>query len=232
MNTIEIKLRYELVNEAELPPFTAQLTKVSTKRIVDVYYDTPTRDLLKKGVFFRIRDSKKVDIKFNRACMLNSQLETQPYCEEHSYRLPLEATDLASFSDIVTTIGLKLSTSLEQCMEINKLSTHYIVDKVRTEYILDEFTIALDEVAHLGKFLEIELMAQTTEELEQVQGRMTEVLLPLSLKPLKTGYCTMILQKQNFDEYLQGRFILDEHKALRKRPLNERCFKRFEVVES
>ncbi len=216
MNTIEIELRYELIDEAELPAFIAHLTKLFTKRIVDVYYDTPTRDLLKKGVFFRVRDNKKVDIKFNRACMLDPELEAQPYCEEHSYKLPLEVTDLASFSDIVTTIGLRPSTTLEQCMEINKLSTHYIVDKVRTEYTLDEFTIALDEVADLGKFLEIELMAKTTDELEQVQNRMAQAVLPLSLKPLKTGYCTMILQKQNFEEYLQGRFILDEHKALRK----------------
>ena len=101
---------------------------------------------------------------------------------------------------------------------INNLGTHYVIDKNRASYRYESFTIALDEVAELGSFLEIELMASTIENLALIKQHMKTLLKGLSLEPLKTGYGTLLLRKKNFDHYLLGRFILEEDKAHRALP--------------
>jgi predicted adenylyl cyclase CyaB len=218
MHCIEIELRFEILNPSELPAFLAGLTKLSTKRIVDVYLDTNTIDLLKKGVYIRIRDGKKLDIKFNRECLYNPSLELQAHCEEYSFIIPLHEYDVDDFNSIVKTVGLLPVSrpNFEGFTEINHLIPHRTVDKVRTSYATGIFTVVIDEVVGLGTFLEIERVATNTDDIEVIKEQMQSILLPLSLKPLQTGYDSLVLRKQNFDEYLQGRFILDEDKRLRK----------------
>ncbi len=218
MKHVEIELRFEILNPSELDSFTAPLTKLGTKRMIDIYLDDPSITLIKQGIYLRIRDNKKVDIKFNRECLLDPTLELQPYCEEYSYALPLSEHDLASFNAIVTTLGLTTidEPDFDTFKKINNLNNHRIVDKMRTSFAKDAFTITIDKVDQLGSFLEIELMTTTLDSLNEVKKTMEEFLLPLTLKPLKTGYDSLMLRKQNFEQYLQSRFILDEDKPLRK----------------
>ncbi len=215
---IEIELKYEVLNPTELDTFTSTLTKRSTKRVIDHYLDTPRFDLIKKGVYVRVRNQKQFDIKFNRECLNDPTLDLQPYCEEYSFELPLQVEDLNALKSTALTVGLKpLETAdFSQFLLVNNLSTSRIVDKVRTSYTLGDFTLVIDTVAKLGIFLEIELMADSKKNIDTITTKMKELLLPLSLKPLSTGYDSLILRKNNFEEYLQSRFILEEDKPLRK----------------
>lgn len=65
------------------------------------------------------------------------------------------------------------------------------------------------------------MLAHTIDAVETIKKHMTELLAGLSLKPLKTGYDSLILRKNNFDQYLMGRFILDEDKPLREALLRQ-----------
>lgn len=76
-----------------------------------------------------------------------------------------------------------------------------------------QFTIVIDEVLNLGAFLEIELLANNKNNVDEIKKGMESLLSDLSLKALKTGYDSLILRKNNFEQYLQGRFILDEDKV-------------------
>ena len=76
--SIEIELRYEVLDGVKLQPFIQKLTLLHTKRVFDVYLDTPGGDLRRRGIFVRIRDNKKLDIKFNRACLHDATLGAQP----------------------------------------------------------------------------------------------------------------------------------------------------------
>src|SRR5438874_2283576 len=82
------------------------------------------------------RKNKKLDFKFNRACLDNPDLAIQDYCEEHSFALPLQNTDLPKINDLLCSLNLKpiIAADLQLLQSINNLDTHYIVDKMRTSY--------------------------------------------------------------------------------------------------
>jgi adenylate cyclase, class 2 len=187
---------------------------LNTKRIVDIYFDTLNADLIERGIYVRLRNNQKIDIKFNRACLDDPTLELQPYCEEYSFILPFSSEQLPLLNTINTDLKLKHASSFEEYKTVNNLIDHRTVDKTRTTYSIEDFVISIDEVKGLGKFLEIELMDNKTDALDAVTKRMKEILSSLELKPLKTGYDSLMLRKQNFQQYLRGRFVLPEDKAL------------------
>jgi predicted adenylyl cyclase CyaB len=211
---IEIELRYEILEESQIQNFIASLEFLNTKRVVDVYYDTEDASLLRQGIYIRVRDTRGIDFKFNRACMQDKALDLQAYCEEHSFAYPLQEDDLERFNKLSTELGLKTAevADFSKFIAINNLLDHRAVDKIRSAYKAGDFIITLDCVKNLGSFLEIEIMAEDTSDLTTLKARMEQILQPLALKPLKTGYDSMLLRKYNFQQYLQGRFILDEDK--------------------
>jgi adenylate cyclase, class 2 len=214
---IEIELRYEILDESQLPFFLSPLTFVNQKHIVDIYLDTPEADLLARGIYVRLRNNQRLELKFNRACLEDPTLEIQPYCEEHSFTVPLTPEELPRFNDIVSYLGLEQGQSLEEFKSRNKLIDHRVVDKIRSTYSIEDFAILIDDVKELGKFLEIEIMSDTTRDIDSVTKRMRDILAPLKLKPLKTGFESLILRKHNFQQYLRARFALPEDKLLAQR---------------
>lgn len=218
MNHIEIELRYEILNQNQLIKFLAPLQHLQSKRDVDIYLDNPQALLYQKGIFVRIRNNKKLDIKFNRACLEDPDLAIQDYCEEHSFALPIQEIDLPRLNELLMSLNLVPVhiAALEELKIVNNFGVHYTLDKTRTSYRCDSFTLCVDEVTNLGTFLEIELMANSIEDLAAVKQQMQHMLKELNLAPLKTGYGTLLLRKNHFDHYLMGRFILEEDKIYRR----------------
>ncbi len=209
---IEIELRYKIVDETGLQQFIAPLTFVNRGHILDIYLDTPDANLLERGIYIRLRNSHKLDIKFNRACLEDPMLEYQPYCEEHSFKLPLMQEQLPELNDVVHYLGLKQAQTFEEFKSLNNFIDHRIIDKIRSTYTSEDFVIVIDEVKDLGTFLEIEIMTQNTNDLGVITQRMEEILSPLKLERLKIGTEALVLRKQNFQHYLKSRFILPEDK--------------------
>lgn len=218
MNHIEIELRYEVLKPEQLSPFLASFEKLHQKHDVDIYLDNPQALLYQKGIFIRIRNGKKLDIKFNRATLENPDLAIQDYCEEHSFALPLQEKDLNTLNELLVSLNLKslAIADLEHLKAANGFGEHYRVDKLRTSYKHNSFTICIDEVKDLGIFLEIELMASSIEDLASIKQEMQHLIRELDLAALKTGYGTLLLRKKDFEHYLMGRFILEEDKVYRK----------------
>ena len=107
MNHIEIELRYEVLKPEQLTSFLAPFEKLHQKHDVDIYLDNPQAMLYQKGIFIRIRNEKKLDIKFNRATLDNPDLAIQDYCEEHSFALPLQEKDLVKLNELLVSLDLK-----------------------------------------------------------------------------------------------------------------------------
>ena len=218
MKNFEIELRYEVLEPSQLSCFVTSFEKLHQKHDVDIYLDNPEVLMFQKGIFIRIRNDKKLDLKFNRECIANPDLAIQDYCEEHSFNLPLQESDLVRLNELLVSLQLNAISipDLEHFKSVNNLRISYVVDKLRASYRHDSFIIGIDEVVGLGMFLEIELMADSIAHLDSIKKEMQQLLKGLSLKPLKTGYGTLLLRKNNFDCYLLGRFILDKDKVLRK----------------
>ena len=209
VNIIEIELRYEVLDAESLKLFVAPLELLHKKNDVDIYLDTPNASFYQRGLYFRVRNNKKFEIKFNRACLEDPKLPRQDFCEEHCFSLPLQACDLTRLNDLLLSLALTpiYNADLETLKEANNLVGLYTVDKIRTSYRCENFTLAVDEVAGLGMFLEIELMAQSTEGIEAIKQEMQCTLAGLKIKPSKVGYDTLQMKKTNYQQYLRGRFV-------------------------
>ena len=138
--------------------------------------------LYQRGIFIRIRNGKQLDIKFNRATLDNPDLAIQDYCEEHSFGLPLQEKDLSKLNELLVSLSLTPTVAdLQHLKSINNFREHYRVDKIRTAYMHDAFTLCLDTVANLGTFIEIELMASTVEDLAAVKRQMQQLIKGLDV---------------------------------------------------
>jgi len=209
---IEIELKYQILEESKVHDFVKNLHLLGVKRVVDCYLDTEDASLFKKGIYIRVRDNKKIDIKFNRACLNDPNLELQSYCEEHSFNVPFTNESIIEINSLHHSLDLASIShhDLDNYRYANNLIEHRIVDKIRTSYLVDDFTIVLDDVVGLGKFLEIEFMAFNLENFDFIKAEMQKLLQGLHLKPLLTGYDALILRQQNFKQYIRGRFALKE----------------------
>lgn len=213
-NTIEIELRYEVLDKQQVTAFLSTAKQLHTKHDIDIYFDTPDRILWKRGIFIRTRNNKKFEIKFNRECLHDATIDRLDYCEEHSFALPLEPARLQELNTLLVSLDLQAvpCADLAILQSVNTFETHYIIDKVRTSYLYNSFTIAVDEVAGLGTFLEIELMSQNADDLEHVKQDMRLALAGLQLRPFGLGYGSLLLKKNDADCYAQGRYALREDK--------------------
>ena len=65
MKEFEIKSKIHSIEG--INHFLQSLSFEKEKRIIDVYYDTPNYKFFELGVFIRIRNDKKLDVKYNSA---------------------------------------------------------------------------------------------------------------------------------------------------------------------
>jgi len=213
--TIEIELRYEIVDQAQLSHFLTSAQHLGTSHDIDIYFDTCGARLWERGLFVRTRNNRTLDIKFNRACLDDPTRAPQNYCEEHVFELPLKKSDQKRLGELL--VGLNLEPTDQADFELfkrtNNLFPHYTVAKTRTTYRYGEFTLAVDTVVDLGAFIEIELMTNSADELEAVKARMRRALEGLNLKPLERGYAAMLLRKNDFKNYIKGRYVCEADRA-------------------
>ena len=57
-----------------------------------------------------------------------------------------------------------------------------VVDKLRAESKIGGYNICIDEVARLGLFIELEVMAEDGADAAKIQAEMKEFLMKLGLK--------------------------------------------------
>src|SRR5262245_42734712 len=110
--SIEIELKFEILDAPQVQAFVQDLSLLGHKRIVDVYLDTPAGVLFKQGIFIRVRDGQKLDIKFNQEDMAKG-LDEKPehtHCDEVSCPLPLNDRSMAQANSTLVQLGLQPMT--------------------------------------------------------------------------------------------------------------------------
>ena len=210
---IEVELKFQVLDESQIKDFLKNLKFVGEKRIVDIYLDTKNGDLFKKGIFLRIRDNKKLDFKFNLADFQNQDsISRHEHSDEFSFSLPLSKDSIEKINNILRILKLKeiTSPSLEELKTKNRLIDSMIIDKIRKIFYDGKFEYSLDEIKDLGKFIEIEFLAQEKDDLDRIKDEMRKKLEGLKLELITTGYCEVYWRKHDFNLYLQGRYLFQE----------------------
>jgi len=198
--SLEVELKFQVLDEMQVKNFLKNLKFLGEKRNVDVYLDTKDGDLYKRGIFIRIRDNKKLEFKFNLADIRSKEFSKHEHCDEFSFPLPLTQDSIRKINEVCRILSLKEVSSLEELKSTNNLIDSIIIDKVRQKFT----------VKNLGKFLEIEYKASSDEDVEKIKEEMREKLKGLNLKLITTGYNELYWRKNNFELYLQGRYLLEE----------------------
>ena len=208
---IEVELKFQVLDEAQIREFVRNLNFIARKRIVDKYLDTENADLYKRGLFIRIRDDKILDFKYN----LEDKECKHEHCEEHSFSLPLTLDSLDSVNRICKILSLESITtpSIEELMTRNNFIVSITNNKTREIYRDEKFEFCLDDVKDLGKFIEIEMHAAKEDDLEKIKGMMREKVRGLKLKLITTGYNELYWKNHNTEIYKQGKYHLEEDKV-------------------
>lgn len=213
MKEKELELKFQVLNKEQLNNFLGKLKflkRVSTK---DVYLDTKDANLYKKGIFVRIRDGSKLQIKFNYSDIINqNKLSMHEICSEYSFNLPLSKNDVEKLNEVLKILSLNQisSSSIHELKERNSLVDSIVIEKEREIFTDGKFLITVDKVKDLGTFLEIEAKVKDDEDVEEIKKEMLNLVKNLDLKRITTGYNELWWRKHDFNVYLQGRYLLEE----------------------
>ena len=143
---------------------------VSTRRMIDTYYNKLDETTYRQDWHLRIRV-----IQGHADGRLEFHL---PQGDIHAQEYELNISDVETMDDILQHLGYKPAV---------------IVDKTRETWKLDDFTIALDHIDHLGDFIEVELM---NVEVELGRARITTFLGDIGIPPedhrVDLHYYTMV----------------------------------------
>jgi adenylate cyclase, class 2 len=168
MKNLEIKAKVNNLEKIESLFKQLGAKKIETMRQIDTYFQ------VKKGRLKLRKFSPTASKLIYYERVENSQQRWSNY-----YTFPVAEPD--NFVDFLK----------------NALPIKIIVDKKRTIYEYENAKIHLDEVAKLGKFIEIEVEVKKGEE--QAKKLMNELLDKLKIPPknfIKKSYSDLLLKKQ------------------------------------
>jgi len=168
---IEAKIKVENLEDFshKLKSLGAQSRRDVLQR--DFFFDRPDRSLKQADCGLRIRQEKYSDTIKNILCFKGPKAKDSPYKKRQE--IEFETSDGLLARQFLQALGYQLMLSFE---------------KRRSEWLLDDCTICLDEVAVLGTFLEIE---------GPDESAVRKILTALGLsdqQSIRRGYISMLYQ--------------------------------------
>jgi adenylate cyclase, class 2 len=171
----------------------------------DIYYDTPTWDLLRRAVFVRVRNSSTIEFKFNEAV-------SQDHGQANERVFPLQGspTDVDRLNSLFTYFLPTWipATSFEDAITKNDLIHLASIDNTREAYANEHIDLSIDHVKGLGDFLEVETQCEEGVDTTQAQARLQAFVADLPIQHIKVGYVELWLYKHNPEAYQAGRYHL------------------------
>lgn len=208
---IEIKAKIDNINEVLLWLSNNAVFKRSISQ-QDVLYDFVPRSFildeltLKADEFIRIRCTEKEDF-LTHKIILRDQKNNFLCCDEEEAVIKsenlqkicniLSAFDVQNINKTDCQSGKTLGTFLEE----NNFKKLIIIMKNRKEYVLQELNIAIDEVADLGYFIEIESLKSTQDEklIKMIKNQEANILKKLKIPSnniVNKGYSDLLTENK------------------------------------
>ena len=171
----------------------------------DIYYDTPTWDLLRRAVFVRVRNQQAIEFKFNENASQEHKLAT-----ERVFPLQPSPTDLDRLNSLCAYFLLTWvpAMSFEDAIIKNNLIQLASINNTRETYANEHIDLSIDHVKGLGDFLEVETQCAEDTETTQAQARLQAFVTDLHVEHIKVGYVELWLYKHNPAAYQVGRYHL------------------------
>ncbi|WP_256546565.1 class IV adenylate cyclase [Halobellus inordinatus] len=198
MFEVEVKLR---ASHDAIRPALAEADAVFVERVtqVDTYYDAPHRDFAETDEALRLRrETRESDVEGEldgRSDDDPAQADQGAATTKLTYKGPLVDADSKTREEHET--GVDDGDTAEAIFDGLGFEPAAVVEKHRTFYELDGYTVTLDQVAGLGEFVEVEAEAEASDDVASVREGAFDVLRTLGLDPtdqIRTSYLGMLLE--------------------------------------
>jgi len=197
MFEVEVKLR---ASHDAVRPALAEADAVLVERVtqVDTYYDAPHRDFAETDEALRLRrETRESDVEGEldrRSDDDPAQADQGAATTKLTYKGPLVDADSKTREEHET--GVDDGDTAAAIFDGLGFEPAAVVEKHRTFYELDGYTVTLDQVAGLGEFVEVEAETEASDDVASVREGAFEVLRTLGLDPtdqIRTSYLGMLL---------------------------------------
>lgn len=186
MYEVELKCRVEHGDVRDrLDAVGASRLRAVTQR--DVYYDAPHRDFAETDEAFRLRRERVVDE--------NGDGGAPERVSKLTYKGPLVEAESKTRTEHETVVDDE--TEARAIVESLGFEPAAVVEKERTFFELDGYTVTLDSVSGLGEFVEIETTVESDDEIPAARDRARELLDTLGLDPdetIRTSYLGLLFE--------------------------------------
>lgn len=144
----------------------------------DIYYDAPHRDFAATDEALRVREEHEDESETTRLTYKGPLVdESSKTREEHE----TEVDAAAALRDILDGLGFEPAA---------------VVQKERTFYALNGYTVVLDTVSELGEFVEVETEVSEETDVPAARDGARDLLAVLGLDPddtIRTSYLGLLL---------------------------------------
>lgn len=151
---------------------------------IDRYYDAPHRSFADTDEALRIRRERSGD---------DERVEL-------TYKGPLVDDESKTREEVQTTVASE--AAMDRLLERLGFDAAATVRKERTFYDVDGYSVSLDDVEDVGRYVEVETAA-SAEELAEARRGAFDVLDRLGLDPsdqIRTSYLGLLLAESETDE--------------------------------
>ncbi|QHU89661.1 class IV adenylate cyclase [Candidatus Saccharibacteria bacterium oral taxon 955] len=169
---LEIESKFKLSNSINRNKIVAILKNkfvapVSSKRQIDTVFLLPEQvdsPIVPGSKIMRVRDILDLETDELRQSLITLKIEGQAKLVSDEYEFAVDDGDMAR--QMLTALGWQEVVA---------------VDKVRLESKTEDYTICIDEVAGLGLFIELEVLAEDDVDVDALQKQMRSFLKSLNI---------------------------------------------------
>ncbi len=183
----EVEQKFVVSNEQQLLERLAELDakQMETELHVDTYMAHPCRDFRLTDEAFRLRQYNSQACVTYKGKRLPGNVKTRPEIE-----LPIRQADIPQWLEMMQHLGFHPKPEVRKTRRVFSLT---ISDQ-------QPYTVALDEVASLGSFAEIELIIADLGMLDEARSRIETLSQSLGLTQIQPrSYLSLLLAKLGVD---------------------------------
>ncbi|OLS31199.1 MAG: hypothetical protein ThorAB25_04600 [Candidatus Thorarchaeota archaeon AB_25] len=184
---VEIKVPIESSEEMKQKLLDFGASQLNSEVQVDMYFDHPCRSFQETDEAVRVRTRKPLD---------EAELELSHAPIELTYKGP--KIDLKTKTRLEYSVNINDATAITAILEHLGFKSVATVSKKRTFFNLREITISIDDVEHVGLFLEMESIAHEKSEIESAKRIIFDLLDELGIdqeQSVRASYLELYLDR-------------------------------------
>ncbi|HZS77240.1 MAG TPA: CYTH domain-containing protein [Ktedonobacteraceae bacterium] len=200
---IEVELKFAITPDSRARLERNLRTCARCLHNSDVYYDTPSFDLLGQAVFVRVRNQQRLEFKFNEQAA-----PAHLFCTERTFSLAAGPEQIAEMNKLFAEFlpRWQAADTIDGGLDKNSLIELARIENQRAEYHYENMVVCVDHVEGLGDFLEIETQCEEESETPQAIERIQAFAAGLEARQVHIGYVELWLQKYHPLAYRQGKY--------------------------